>query len=57
MIAVLKQNATEKQIEMIKKLAKEKGKTIDEELLNKLTMKKASDTIDYLNKLEVPENE
>ena len=50
-------HATEKQIEMIKKLAKEKGKTIDEELLNKLTMKKASDTIDYLNKLEVPENE
>lgn len=50
-------HATEKQIEMIKKLAKEKGKTIDEELLNKLTMKKASDTIDYLNKLEVPANE
>lgn len=49
--------ATAKQIEMIKKLAKEKGKTIDEESLNKLTMKKASDTIDYLMKLEVANNE
>lgn len=49
--------ATAQQIEMIKKLAKEKGKNIDEELLNKLTMKKASDTIDYLKKLEVPANE
>lgn len=50
-------HATEKQIEMIKKLAKEKGKEIDEELLDKLTMKKASDTIDYLTKLEVANNE
>lgn len=49
--------ATAKQIEMIKKLAKEKGKEIDEKLLNKLTMKKASDTIDYLMKLEVANNE
>lgn len=49
--------ATAKQIEMIKNLAKEKGKTIDEESLNKLTMKKASDTIDYLMKLEVANNE
>lgn len=49
--------ATAKQIEMIKKLAKEKGKTVDEESLNKLTMKKASDTIDYLMKLEVANNE
>ena len=49
--------ATAKQIEMIKKLAKEKGKIIDEESLNKLTMKKASDTIDYLMKLEVANNE
>ena len=49
--------ATAKQIEMIKKLAKEKGKTVDEESLNKLTMKKASDTIGYLMKLEVANNE
>lgn len=49
--------ATAKQIEMIKKLAEEKGKVIDEESLNKLTMKKASDTIDYLMKLEVANNE
>lgn len=49
--------ATEKQINMIKKLASEKGKELDEEALAKLTMKTASDTIEYLNKLEVPKNE
>lgn len=49
--------ATEKQINMIRKLADEKGQVLDEEALAKLTMKTASDTIEYLNKLEVPKNE
>lgn len=47
--------ATEKQIEMIKKLAKEKGKEIDEEALKGLTVVKASQTIEYLKGLEVTE--
>lgn len=47
--------ATEKQIEMIKKLAKEKGKEIDEEALKGLTVVKASQTIEYLKNLEVNE--
>lgn len=49
--------ATEKQINMIRKLADEKGQVLDEEALAKLTMKTASDTIEYLNKLEVSKNE
>lgn len=49
--------ATEKQINMIRKLADEKGQALDEEALTKLTMKAASATIEYLNKLEVPKNE
>ena len=49
--------ATEKQINMIRKLADEKGQVLDEEALAKLTMKTASATIEYLNKLEVPKNE
>lgn len=47
--------ATEKQIEMIKNLAKEKGKEIDEEALKGLTVVKASQTIEYLKNLEVTE--
>lgn len=47
--------ATEKQIEMIKNLAKEKGKEIDEEALKGLTIVKASQTIEYLKSLEVTE--
>lgn len=47
--------ATEKQIEMIKNLAKEKGKEIDEEALKGLTVVKASQTIEYLMNLEVTE--
>lgn len=47
--------ATEKQIEMIKNLAKEKGKKIDEEALKGLTVVKASQTIEYLKNLEVTE--
>lgn len=49
--------ATEKQINMIRKLADEKGQVLDEEALAKLTMKTASATIEYLNKLEVTKNE
>lgn len=47
--------ATEKQIEMIKNLAKEKGKEVDEEALKGLTVVKASQTIEYLKGLEVTE--
>ena len=50
-------HATEKQIEMIKNLAKEKGKEIDEDALKSLTITKASQTIEYLKNMEVTENE
>lgn len=49
--------ATEEQINIIRKLAGEKGKVLDEEALTNLTMKSASQTIEYLNNLEVPKNE
>lgn len=49
--------ATESQINQIRKLSAEKGKVLDEEALANLTMKTASDTIEYLNNLEVPKNE
>lgn len=49
--------ATEKQIEMIRKLADEKGKPIDEDKIKMLTMKKASDTIEYLMSLGGAKNE
>ena len=42
---------------MIRKLADEKGQVLDEEALAKLTMKTASATIEYLNKLDVTKNE
>lgn len=49
--------ATASQLDLIRKLAVEKGKNIDEESLKKLTVAKASQTIEYLKSLEVPANE
>lgn len=43
--------ATAQQIELIKKLAAEKGKEIDENKINAMTIQKASDVIEYLKQL------